>query len=176
VVPKIVGHKKGAAMNIEFKRLNEVEKSEIIDLMNNPLVRRQMPLTTDNFNESDCDNFIAAKERVWAEHGYGPWAFVVDGEFVGWGGLQPEDGEADLALVLHPDHWGVGKALYDEIIERAFGEMGFERVVVLFPPTRTRVKGLLRLGFEKDGELDINGETFIRYKLEKNARNEVAEG
>jgi len=158
-------------MNIEFKRLTEVEKSEIIELMNNPLVRRQMPLTSDNFSESDCDNFIAAKERLWAEHGYGPWAFVVDGQFVGWGGLQPEDGEADLALVLHPNHWGVGKALYDKIIEQAFGEMGFERVVVLFPPTRTRVKGLLRLGFEKDGELDVNGERFIRYKLGKSTKS-----
>jgi RimJ/RimL family protein N-acetyltransferase len=158
-------------MNIEFKRLTEVEKSEIIELMNNPLVRRQMPLTSDNFSESDCDNFIAAKERLWAEHGYGPWAFVVDGQFVGWGGLQPEDGEADLALVLHPNHWGVGKALYDKIIEQAFGEMGFERVVVLFPPTRTRVKGLLRLGFEKDGELEVNGERFIRYKLGKSTKS-----
>ena len=158
-------------MNIEFKRLTEVEKSEIIELMNNPLVRRQMPLTSDNFSESDCDNFIAAKERLWAEHGYGPWAFVVDGQFVGWGGLQPEDGEADLALVLHPNHWGVGKALYDKIIEQAFGEMGFERVVVLFPPTRTRVKGLLRLGFQKDGELEVNGERFIRYKLGKSTKS-----
>ena len=73
---------------------------------------------------ADCEGFIAAKEQLWAEHGYGPWAFFVDGEFVGWGGLQPEDGEADLGMVLHPKHWGVGKALYDEVIRRAFGEMG----------------------------------------------------
>jgi RimJ/RimL family protein N-acetyltransferase len=133
--------------------------------MNHPLVRRQMPLTSDNFDEADCDEFIAAKEQLWAEHGYGPWAFVVDGEFVGWGGLQPEHGEADLGLVLHPNHWGLGKTLYDEIIKRAFGEMGFESVIVLFPPTRTRVKGLLRLGFKLEGELEIQGERFLLYRL-----------
>jgi hypothetical protein len=152
-------------MKIEFKRLNEVDKSDIIELMNNPLVRRQMPLTGDNFDEADCDEFIAAKEQLWAEYGYGPWAFVVDGKFAGWGGLQPEQGEADLALVLHPKSWGMGKAIYDEIIKRAFGEMGFESVIVLFPPTRTRVKGLLRLGFKLDGELEIQGERFLRYRL-----------
>lgn len=154
-------------MNIEFRRLTEIETSEIIELMNHPLVRRQMPLINDNFDESDCDAFIAAKERLWAEYGYGPWAFVIDGQFVGWGGLQPENGEVDLGLVLHPNHWGVGKALYDEIIDRAFGEMGFETVTVLFPPTRMRIKGLLRLGFKEDGELEIGGERFIRYRLEK---------
>ena len=55
-------------MNIEFKRLTEVEKSEIIELMNHPLVRRQMPLTSDNFSESDFDNFIAAGELEIGEN------------------------------------------------------------------------------------------------------------
>ncbi|MCB0195055.1 MAG: GNAT family N-acetyltransferase [Anaerolineae bacterium] len=154
-------------MKIEFKRLTEVDKSAIIDLMNHPLVRRQMPLTRDNFDESDCDAFVTAKEQLWADYGYGPWAFVVDDQFVGWGGLQPENGEADLGLVLHPDHWGLGKALYDEIIARAFGEMGFNTVTVLFPPTRQRIKGLLKLGFREDGALEVGGERFIRYRLDK---------
>jgi ribosomal-protein-alanine N-acetyltransferase len=152
-------------MGIEFKRLSEVDKSDIIELMNDPLVRRQMPLTTDNFGEADCDEFVAAKERLWEEHGYGPWAFVVDGKFAGWGGLQPENGDADLGLVLHPKYWGMGKILYYEIIRRAFDEMGLESVTILFPPTRTRVKGILRLGFKPDGEVEIAGERFIRYRL-----------
>jgi len=155
-------------MNIEFKRLTQVNKSDIIGLMNNPLVRRQMPLTSDNFGESDCDGFIAAKEQLWAEHGYGPWAFAKDGEFVGWGGLQPEEGDADLALVLHPKHWGLGRALYHEIIQRAFGQMGFESVTILFPPTRTRIKGIFKLGFRPDGQVHIEGELFNRFRLYAN--------
>ena len=152
-------------MGIEFKRLSEVDKSDIIELSNHPLVRRHMPLASDNFGEAECDKFIAAKERQWAEHGYGPWAFIVDGKFAGWGGLQPEHGDADLGLVLHPNYWGIGKTLYDEIIRGAFGEMGFKSVTIVFPPTRTRVKGILRLGFQPDGEVEIAGERFIRYRL-----------
>lgn len=155
-------------MDIEFKRLTEVAKSEFIELMNNQLVRRQMPLLKDYFSESDCDKFIASKELLWVNHGYGPWAFIVDDQFAGWGGLQPENGEADLALVLHPNYWGLGKVIYKEIIRRAFGEMGLESVIVLFPPTRTRVQGLLRLGFKEDGELELGNEKFIRYRLGRN--------
>jgi [ribosomal protein S5]-alanine N-acetyltransferase len=139
-------------MKLEFKRLGEIDCLDYIALNTHPLVRRQMPLTSDTFDEEDCRQWIAGKEKMWAEHGYGPWAFVVDGRFVGWGGLQPEEGDVDLGLVLHPDFWGYGKMIY-------------ESVTILFPPTRTRIKGILRLGFEPDGEVEIGGEKFIRYRL-----------
>ena len=154
-------------MVIEFKRLTEIDKSEIIELMNNQLVRRQMPLLKGVFGTRECDEFIAAKEKLWTEFGYGPWAFVVNGQFAGWGGLQPENGEPDLGIVLHPGYWGIGKTLYEKIIDRTFGEMGFETVTILLPPTRKRIKGLLRLGFQRDGELLVGEECFLRYRLNK---------
>lgn len=152
-------------MCIKFKRLTEVEKPDIISLMNNPLVRRQMPLLEANFSESDCDKFILSKELLWVEYGYGPWAFFVNNRFVGWGGLQPESGEADLALVIHPNYWGIGKVLYKRIIDIAFQEMNLLSVTVLFPTSRTRINGLLRLGFEQEGEIEIENHRFIRYKI-----------
>jgi len=156
-------------MNLEFKSLSEVDKTDIINLMNNELVRRQMPLLKGEFTEASCDRFIASKERLWAEHGYGPWAFIIEGTFAGWGGLQPEEGEVDLALVLHPDFWGTGKALYKEIIRRAFEEMNMESVTVLFPPSRIRIQGFLRLSFKEDKVINMGKETFIRYRLQKPA-------
>ena len=152
-------------VDIEFKRLSEVDKSDIIDLMNNPFVRRHMPLARGSFDSAECDKFVAAKERLWEEHGYGPWAFTIDGEFAGWGGLQPEGGEVDLGLVLHPKHWGAGKTLYREIVALAFGRLGLKSVTILLPPTRTRVSGVLQLGFRADGEVELDGERFIRYRL-----------
>ena len=154
-------------MNFELKRLTEVPKQEIIKLMNLDLVRRQMPLLKGYFGEGECEKFLAAKERLWSDFGYGPWAFVINGSFAGWGGLQPENGEADLAMVLHPDYWGFGKKIYKKIIDKAFGEMGMQSVTILLPLTRTRVKALDRLGFKADGDLEIHGESFVRYRLEK---------
>jgi hypothetical protein len=152
-------------MNLEFKRMGEIECSEYVALNTNPLIMRQMPLSDDNFNDAFCKKWIAGKEHMWEEHGYGPCAFVIDGKFAGWGGLQPEGEDADLGLVLHPNYWGFGKMIYEEIIRRAFGEMKLESVTILFPPTRTRIKAILRLGFQPDGEVEIEGERFIRYRL-----------
>lgn len=153
---------------MEFKRLTEIKKSEIIELLNHPLVRRHMPLAKELFDEKAYESFIADKEALWAEHGYGPWGFVIDDVFVGWGGLQFEEGDADLALVLHPKYWGFGKVIYEEIIRRAFDEMGLKSITILLPPSRTRLKGIMRLNFKPDGELIIQGERFLRYRLNAN--------
>jgi len=87
----------------EFQRLPTVPLAAIMSLMNHPLVRRQMPPARERFDERATEAFVASKEQLWSEFGYGPWAFLVDGAFAGWGGLQPENGEPDLALVLHPN-------------------------------------------------------------------------
>jgi RimJ/RimL family protein N-acetyltransferase len=150
---------------IVFTRLGNVDKTAIIELMNHPLVRRHLPLARGEFGPAECERFVAAKERLWEEDGFGPWAFIVDGEFAGWGGIQREGDDADVGLVLHPKHWGVGRALYEKIIAYAFAELGFSSVITLLPPSRTRIKGLLRLGFRPDGEMTIAGERFLRYRL-----------
>jgi len=154
-------------MKIEFRRLSEADKSGLIELMNDQKVRRQMPLLTGTFDGHACDHFIATKDKLWSEYGFGPWAFIVDGQFAGWGGLQPENGEADLAMVLHPRYWGIGKVIYRRIVDIAFGEMGLGSFTILFPPTRTRIQGLQRLGFRVEGRLTIADKEFIKFRLQR---------
>ena len=150
---------------VVFKRLPEVDPEDLMALMNDPRVRRHLPLARDHFGPEACARFVAAKERLWVEHGYGPWAFFVDGEFAGWGGLQPGGDEVDLGLVLRPQHWGVGRALYERLVAHAFDTMGVPSVVILLPPSRVRVSGVLQLGFRPDGEVQVAGERFLRYRL-----------
>ena len=149
----------------DFRHLSEVPHSELIALMNNPKVRQHMPLSNGDFNQEHCDEFLAAKASIWTQHGYGPWAFYKDERFIGWGGFQPEGDYADLALVLHPDAWGQGISLYKTLLQKAFSEMDLQVISILLPPSRTRIKALAALGFERHGSVNINGETFYRYLL-----------
>lgn len=150
---------------IELQRLTQVAIPDLVELFNHPDVRRHLPLARDPFTPETCERFVATKERLWAEHGYGPWAFFVDGAFAGWGGLQPEGEDADFGLVLHPSYWGLGPVLCREILRRAFQEMRLASVTALLPPTRTRIRALFRLGFRPDGEMQVGGERFLRYRL-----------
>jgi hypothetical protein len=74
-------HKKDIHLHLEFKRMSEVSNAEYIALNLNPLVRREMPLTDDNFGEKECQEWVASKEKQWDEYGYGPWAFFINGKF-----------------------------------------------------------------------------------------------
>ena len=152
-------------MDLQFTRLSEVAIADLIALHTDAAVIRHMPLAGGVFGEAECRAWVADKERLWATHGYGPWAFLVDGRFAGWGGLQREGGEADLALVLFPRYWGHGAAICRQIVKRAFGDMGLDSITALLPASRVRTGGMRRLGFAAEGEVSVSGETFVRYRL-----------
>lgn len=115
---------------LELKPMSEIPVSDWLELLNHPLVRRHMPLATEDFAESSCAHWIAGKERLWETHGFGPHAFLWLGEFVGWGGYQPEGEDADLGLVLHPKHWGLGIPIVKALLEEGFMRFGFSSVIV----------------------------------------------
>jgi ribosomal-protein-alanine N-acetyltransferase len=159
-------------MHIEKRRLKLVDKNLIIKLLTHPLVKRHMPLSAESFDEKNYYEFIASKEAIWEKFGFGPYAYFVKNEFVGWGGIQPDEEDFELALVLDPAHWGYGRQLYNDLIHQAFVELNLDSVTILFPPSRTRIKGILKLGFVEEGRLNIEGECFIRFRLMNPKLNE----
>lgn len=151
--------------DLQFVSLDEIPKQQLIDLMNNRAVARYLPLLTTTFTQDSCEAFLKAKRDLWKRHGFGPWAFLINGQFAGWGGLQPEEGEADFALVLHPDFWGWGLKIFRKIKHQAFEEMGLSSITALLPPERHNKKSIHRLGFIKDNELLIDSTPFVQYRL-----------
>lgn len=154
-------------MDLTLRRLTEIEPGEIIALMSDPLVRRHMPLARGEFGPAECAAFVDAKEALWREHGYGPWAFVIGGEFAGWGGFQPEDGDADLGIVLRPRFWGYGRAIAERFLDEGFGTLRFDSVIILLPDSRAAAHGILRLGFVRDGGTEFDGIPFQRFRIRR---------
>ena len=152
-------------MHIEKRRLKTVDNYLIIQLLNDPLIKRHMPLSVDKFDEEHYVRFIEAKEAIWEKFGFGPWAFFIDESFAGWGGIQPDGDDFELALVLSPRHWGYGRHLYKALIQEAFSELQLESVTILFPPSRTRIKWIFKAGFVEEGQVVIDDKSFIRYRL-----------
>ncbi len=74
-------------MKIQLQPLSSAPRAELMALMNDPRGVRQMPLASLPFTQFDCDGLLAAKKAMWEDHGDGPWAIWVDGQFAGWGGL-----------------------------------------------------------------------------------------
>ena len=152
-------------MNLKLVRLSEIAITDIMALHNDHRILRHLPLASGSFDELQCQQWVNDKESQWKTNGYGPWGILINDKFAGWGGLQNEMGDADLALVLSPDYWGYGKRICQKIIEIAFEEMRLESVTALLPPSRSRTKGMLRLGFHPDGQAEISGSIFYRFRL-----------
>ena len=152
---------------IRFVQLCEVDQQQIIDLMNNEMVGKQLPLLANGFSAANCRAFLKAKKQLWDQYGYGPWAFLINGEFAGWGGLQPENGDADFALVLHPRFWGWGRRIFNQIKDQAFNQMQLDSITILLPPSRSNSKAVTRFGFIEEGQLTIDDETFLKFRLHK---------
>jgi ribosomal-protein-alanine N-acetyltransferase len=147
--------------------MSQVPLEDLLAIVNDPLVMRHMPLAADPLDEEQGRQWVASKEQLWGDHGYGPWAIVLDDRVAGWGGLQPTDrNEPEVALVLTPAVWGMGKTILERILHEAFDVLSLPYVLVLFPPTRTKVRGLFRLGFRRDGEEIVEGERFLRYRVD----------
>ncbi len=152
-------------MGLSFVSLDAIAPERLVALHANPQVRRHLPLATDDFDLATCRRWIADKQALWAQHGYGPWAILVDGQFAGWGGLQPEGDDADLALVLDPRHWGRGPSVVRRMLRWAFTQRGLPSVTALLPPSRVRLGALRRLGFEPSGVARVGGLAFARFRL-----------
>lgn len=151
-------------MNIRYLRLSDIPVSHLLALASDPAVTRHMPLA-GTMDEAECRAWAAGKDAQWAENGYGPWAFEIDGEFAGWGGFQKEGEDPDLGLVLRPRFWGLGVRLARLLIDKGFAELGFTSIIALLPPSRRHLRPLERFGFVPDGSIDYAGRSFLRFRL-----------
>lgn len=153
---------------LELVRLTTVPIAAVVELLNEPRNTRHMPLS-DRFSEETAAAWVAAKDAQWNQHGYGPWAVRVAGDFAGWAGFQHEENGADYALVLLPRYWGCGAAITRAALDRGFGELGFDSVIIALPLTRNPGRVVARFGFVPDGEVSYGGAGFRQYRLTRAA-------
>lgn len=151
---------------ITFARLTEVDPAEIANHMSDPRVAEHMPLLNCAWDAEVAAAFVSKKEEYWARDGLGHWAFLVDGEYVGWGGFQKEGDEWDFGLVLRPASFGLGRRITIKALEFATSDDHIPFVTFLLPPSRTKLSALRRLGANQVDEIEYDGETFLKFHLE----------
>jgi len=151
---------------IDFVRLPDVARSDILAHMQDPRVAAHMPLLTRAWDDEFAAAFVAAKEACWARDGLGHWAILHGGRYVGWGGFQKEGEEWDFGLVLRPDAFGLGAAIARRALAFARADARIPFVTFLLPPSRRNLGALRRLGATFIAEVDYAGARFRKYRLE----------
>ncbi|WP_291730672.1 GNAT family N-acetyltransferase [Leisingera sp. F5] len=152
--------------SVRFVRLTEIAPLEIARHMSDPRMAEHMPLLTGTWDEEAARAFVAAKESFWQKDGLGHWAFLQQGQYLGWGGFQKEESEWDFGLVLRPGCFGLGPAIARQALEFARGDPRIPLVTFLLPPTRRHLRPLARLGAVQAGEALCGGQRFLKFRLE----------
>ena len=151
---------------ITFVRLPAIEPAEIAAHMSDPRVAEHMPLLKFDWDAKAVEGFVAQKEACWTRDGLGHWAILSNGDYVGWGGFQKEGDEWDFGLVLKPGAFGLGRQVTRKALDFAIADDRIPFVTFLLPPTRKNLGALRRLGAVHVGEIDYDGETFLKYRLD----------
>ncbi|MCA8883060.1 MAG: GNAT family N-acetyltransferase [Rhodobacteraceae bacterium] len=155
-----------SAGRISFVRLTEISLAEIAAHMADPRLAAHLPLLTPGWDEDRAAAFVAAKEACWDRDGLGHWAILCDGAYVGWGGFQKEGQDWDFGLVLKPDRFGLGMRIARRAIDVAVADPRIPAVTFLLPLSRTRLRGLDRLGARFVEEVIYDGVPFRKYHLD----------
>lgn len=151
---------------IAFARLSEVDPAEIVAHMSDPRLAEHMPLLRGGWDIETATEFVARKEEYWARNGLGHWAFLASGRYLGWGGFQKEGGEWDFGLVLRPEFFGLGPRISRKAMDFAIADERIPFVVFLLPPSRRNLGALKRLGAKPVGEVEHEGEIFLKFRLD----------
>ena len=124
-----------------------------------------MPLLTGAWDTEMAKKFVEKKEEFWARDGLGHWAFLAEGQYVGWGGFQKEGDEWDYGLVLRPDSFGLGRRISKKALDFAVADDRIPFVTFLLPPSRKNLGALKRLGAAYVGEVNYGGAKFLKFRL-----------
>lgn len=134
--------------------------------MSDPRVTEHMPLLTLEWNLFTVTKFVADKEKYWQRDGLGHWAILNNNTYVGWGGFQKEGDEWDYGLVLRPKFFGLGMHITKKAIEFAVVNERIPFITFLLPPSRKKLRGLVRIGAEFIKEIEYDGSKFLKYRLD----------
>ena len=123
------------------------------------------------FGPHEVRRLLARDLRHWTQHGFGPWALVLDGAYAGRGGLAWTEvaGEraVELPWALVPSAWGRGLAT--EAARGAVGwarRLGLPEVVSFTLTTNTASRRVMeKAGLEPAGEIVHAGLPHVLYRL-----------
>ena len=87
---------------IVFRRLTEVRLDAVAELMNDPDVRRHMPLAQGHFGMSDCRRFSCLQKSGYGKRmDTGPGRSYSAMNSLAGAVFSPRGDDADVGLVLH---------------------------------------------------------------------------
>lgn len=149
-------------MSLTFTDLNSIDLNALTRLLNSVQVRTHL-VDHPEFTEATTREWVASKLALEASGKGRIKAVLKGGQLAGWCGVQPDEQGCELALVLAPDFWGIGPAIFRQLMIWA-GELGHQTARIHLLETRKDYKTLRRMA-DSVCETELMGRKFTTYEL-----------
>lgn len=147
---------------IEYRALNQIDPDQLLSLLNKERVRSHL-MKHQLFDRESLQSWLKGKIEMDATRGCRVRAIVVDDQCVGWCGLQHDNGEYEIAVVLDDSHWGLGRKIFRDLMAWA-KDLGHQTVSIHFFHTRPEYKFLRKIA-RSVHESHIMDNKFTTYRL-----------
>lgn len=148
--------------DLRFVTLDHFAADAWMTLLNQDRVRAHL-MAHPRFDPANIQQWLQAKIRLDTQPGCRVRAVMLDDRLAGWCGVQAEGDHYELAAVIDPACWGIGRTVLRQLLVWA-GELGHREVALHLLQTRRRYRYLERLAHR----VEVNhllGDDFTTYWL-----------
>jgi len=147
---------------IKYVKLNEANPVDFLSFLNKQKIRAHL-IKHKQFNLNSVKTWIDSKVEVDITQGCRVRSIIVNDQLAGWCGIQLEDGKYEVAIVIDDQYWGLGKTVFQDMMNWA-KEFGHDEVFIHFLHTRPEYKFLQKLAINVF-ETEMLGSKFMTYQL-----------
>ncbi len=148
--------------NIEYTGLQHLDRTELLEILNKQKIREHL-VEHEQFDETMLNDWITDKVEVDSSKGCKVQGIKVNGSVAGWCGIQFENNDYELAIVLDEQYWSIGITVFKDAMVWA-SELGHEHLVLHLFNTRPEYKFLRKMA-SKVYESTLFGEKYTSYEL-----------
>ena len=147
---------------LDYLQFDEVNPRDFLPLLNSQRTRAHL-IEHEQFTIESVMAWMRGKMDVDAEHGCRVRAVMCESKLAGWCGIQCEEGNYEIAIVIDEKFWGLGKQVFQEMMACA-KELGHKEVFIHFLHTRPDYKFLQKIA-SNVFETQLFGNKFTSYQL-----------
>ena len=148
--------------NYQLKDLSQPSISQWAELFKNDKLHRHMPLASKSVDDVWIGKWIESKKSISTITPFEIYSIWNKDEFCGWAGIQPDGDCYEMAIVLKPNFWGLGRILANDLIQK-YRDSNVDKQLFIYLPLSRNVEIVAdRFKFTLFGEIEIDGVNFAK--------------
>lgn len=129
--------------SIKYVKFDDIEPEKFIPILNEESIRNHL-IAHDFFDAQSISKWIKEKIACDAMSKCRVRAVYIDNVLAGWCGIQQDDADYEIAIVLSKASWGIGTSIFRDLVSWS-KELGHKEILIHLLETCPAYKFLKRI-------------------------------